>query len=133
MKTSGFFLVVLTLGALAVFSAVALPPQLKIDRPLGVSGSPDCYNIPVGSAIIHLANGATKIIGPDGALVAFVTSDEVGFLNTPGHGPARADHVYEVPSGSFVHGASANTTEIYDVEGRLVLTVIDEAGDIGAS
>jgi len=41
---------------------------------------------------------------------------------------AEATHVYEVPSGSFVHGASPNIIEVHDADGKLILTVIDRAG-----
>lgn len=122
------WLVVLGLTVLVAFSISVIggPSGLKIDKPLGVTGSPDVYNIPVGSTVTHLADGSTKIVGPDGRLIIFVTSDEVGLVSTP-EGMAKATHVYETPSGSFVHSASPNTMEVYDVSGTLILTVIDEA------
>jgi hypothetical protein len=129
MNNCRFWLIVLILGLLVVFSVGATggTPELKIQEPLGVTGAPDVYKIPVGSTIIQLPDGSTKIIGPDGMLVISVNSSEVGLIPTPG-GMAKATSVYEVPSGSFVHGASPNTIEIYDADGKLILTVIDQTG-----
>lgn len=129
MNNCRFWLIVLILGLLVAFSVGGTggAPELKIQKALGVTGSPDVYNIPVGSTIIHLPDGSTKIIGPDGMLVISVNSSEVGLITTPG-GMAKATHVYEAPSGSFVHGVSPNTIEVYDADGKLILTVIDQAG-----
>lgn len=132
MNKYRFWLIVLLLGLLVVFSVGATggTPELKIQKALGVTGAADIYKIPSGSTIIHLPDGSTTITGPDGGLVISVKSSEVGLIPTPG-AMVRADHVYAVPSGSFVHGASPNTIEIYDVGGKLILTVIDQAEEAG--
>ena len=132
MSKSRLWLVVLILGLLVAFSVGATggETELKIQKALGVTGAPDVYGIPVGSTIIHLPDGSTNIIGPDGMSVISVKSSEVGLIPTPG-GMAKATSVYEVPSGSFVHGASPNTAEVYDADGKLILTVIDQAGQAG--
>lgn len=129
-----FWLIVLILGLvlLVVFSVGATggPTGLQIQKALGVTGASDVHNIPVGSTIIHLPDGSTNIIGPDGMSVISVKSSEVGLIPTP-EGMAQATHVYEVPSGSFVHGASPNTIEIYDADGKLILTDIDQTRQAG--
>lgn len=63
--------------------------------------------------------------GPNGDLIISAESSEVALVPTPA-GMAKATDVYEVPSGSFVHGASPNTMEIYGPDGQLILTVVDE-------
>ncbi len=130
MNKCRFWLTVLIVGLLVVFSVGASggAPELKVQKALGVTGASDVYNIPIGSTIIHLTDGSTKITGPDGKSVISAKSSEVGLIPTP-EGMARADRVYDVPSGSFVHGASPNTIEIYDADGKLILTVIDQAGE----
>jgi len=129
MNNCRFWLIILILGLVVVFSvgAIGETPELKVQKALGVTGPPDVHKIPVGSTIIYLRDGSTKIIGPDGTLVICVNSSEVGLIPTPG-GMAEATHVYEVPSGSFVHGASPNIIEVHDADGKLILTVIDRAG-----
>lgn len=132
MNKCRFFLIVLLLGLLVVFSVGATggTPQLKIQNALGVTDAPDVHRIPVGSTIIHLPNGSTEITGPDGKLLMSAQAGEVALTSTP-HGMAKADHVYEVPSGSFVHGASPDTIEVYNADGKVILTVIDQAGEAG--
>jgi len=136
MNKRRFLLIVLMLGllmVLAIFSigATGETPQLKVQKAVGVTGAPDVYNIPVGSTITHLPDGSTKIIGPNGVLVTSAKSSEIGLIPTP-EGMAKATHVYDIPSGFFVHGASLNTVEVYDAEGKLILTVIDQAGEAGS-
>jgi hypothetical protein len=134
MNKRRFLLIALILGlVLAIFptGATGETPQLKVQKAVGVTGAPDVYNIPIGSTITHLPDGSTKIIGPDGALVISAKSGEVGLIPTPA-GMAKATHVYDIPSGSFVHGASLNTVEVYDADGKLILTVIDQAAEAGS-
>ena len=77
-----------------------------------------------------MPDGSTTIVGPDGNLVISVKNSEVGLIPTT-RGMFKATRVYQVPSGSFVHGASPDTIEVYDVNGKLILTVIDQAEKTG--
>jgi len=121
-----FWLAVLVLGVLVAFSvgATAAPPELKVQKALGVTGGSDVHKIPLGSTITHLPDESTTILGPDGNSVISVKNSEVGLIPTP-NGMFKATRVYTVPSGSFVHGTSQNTIEIYDADGKLILTVIE--------
>jgi hypothetical protein len=135
MNKNRLWLAVLILVVVAVLSVGATEgapetTQLKIQKALGVTDAPDVHKIPVGSTITHLPDGSTEVTGPHGKLVISVKSSEVGLVATP-EGMARADHVFDFPSGSFVHGASANTIEIYNSCGELLFTVIDQAGEAG--
>lgn len=132
MKKCRFWAIILLLGVLVVFSVGASEgaPQLKVQKALGVTGAPDVHQIPVGSTITHLPDGSTTVTGPDGMSVISAQSSEAGLVSTP-QGMARATRVYEVPSGSFVHGASPDTIEVYDADGKVILTVIDEGGEAG--
>ena len=127
-----FWLAIVVLGVMVVFSigGTAAAPELKVQKALGVTGGSDVHKIPLGSTITHLPDGSTKVTGPNGKSVISVESSEVGLIPTT-RGMARADRVYQVPSGSFVHGTSQNTLEIYDADGKLILTVIDQAGEVG--
>jgi len=127
-----FWLAILVLGVMVVFSigGTAAAPELKIQKALGVTGGSDVHKIPLGSTITHLPDGSTKVTGPNGKSVISVESSEVGLIPTT-RGMARADRVYQVPSGSFVHGASPDTIEVYNADGKLILTVIDQAGKAG--
>lgn len=132
MKKWRFWLIVVMLGLVVAFSVGATvgEPQLKVQKALGVTAARDVYRIPVGSTVVHLPDGSTRIVGPDGQLVIYARRSEVGFIPTPA-GMAKATRVYEVPSGSFVHGASSSTIEIHDADGTLILSVIDQSGEAG--
>jgi hypothetical protein len=129
MKKWHFLLIILTLAALLAISAgaTAAPPDLKVQRALGVTDGPDVHKVPVGSTVIHSPDGSTKVTGPDGKLVISAKSNEVALVPTP-EGMAKATDVCEVPSGSFVHGASSTITEIYGPDGRLIITIVDQTG-----
>lgn len=133
MNKHRLWVIVLMLGLLAAFSVGATggPPELKVQQALGVTEAPGVHRIPVGSTVIHLADGSTTVTGPDGRSVISVKSSEVALIPAP-EGMAPATRVYEVPSGSFVHGVSPDTIEIYDADGMLILTVIDQAGEAGS-
>jgi len=102
--------------------------QKKVVKPFSTMGGDDVHTIPRRSIVKYLPDGTTEVIGPDGGLLLSVRGDEVATITT--HlGPKKATHLFQHPSGSFVHSASENVVEVYDPDNELILTIVDESGE----
>jgi len=119
---AGFIIAaILVVGSLAITTAANSQPEGKISKPLGFCG--DVFKIPNGSTVVHLKGGITEIVDKSGKLWLRIADEEVDNISTP-YGLQKATKVYQVPSGSFVKGASKDTVEVYAPSGEMILRVV---------
>jgi hypothetical protein len=75
-----------------------------------------------GSTVHQLRNGLTEVTGPDNTLQMTARDLDSEFVHTPS-GLAKANHVFNLPSGSEIENRG-NETDIY-TDDTLILRVID--------
>ncbi|MDD4873497.1 MAG: hypothetical protein PHE15_00745 [Dehalococcoidales bacterium] len=82
--------------------------------------------IPTGAIIQHFDNGETKVYASNNSLILKTSDSYADSITTP-DGLMKANHVYGVPSGTFVDHVG-NILKFYDGD-QLILTVIDKESD----
>ncbi|MBA7668065.1 hypothetical protein ES703_76169 [subsurface metagenome] len=102
------------------FTIVTKP--LDVDSGNAIGG----YPIPRGSTVHHYKNGIMKVFGPDGTLILKTRDSETPELPAPGGHKILATYQYITPNRSRNERVDDWTTKVYDENGELVLTVIDE-------
>ena len=97
--------------------------HIKIVIGFTINEGENGQKIPRGSTIRHLDNGETKVYNSQNLLILNTSDSDADLVATP-EGPMKANHVYSVPSGTFVNHIG-NIITFYK-DDQLILTVIDK-------
>jgi hypothetical protein len=90
---------------------------------LAATPSSDAVKIPYGAIIRHSDDGLTTVFDSTGKQLFSASDAKAAIIDTP-NGPARANHVLEVPDKSVIFDAG-NKMYVFNDQ-TLIVTVIDE-------
>jgi hypothetical protein len=94
----------------------------KITTGFSIAGGGNTKNIPLGSTIHHFNNGETQVYDSKNSLILRTSDADADFVSTT-EGLMKANHVYSVPSGTYIdHEGNVIT---FHKDNQLLLTVID--------
>lgn len=114
--------------AIIILLALAVPAMADDNNYVTVAaqftvGRDDGYRLPLGSEVRHLANGDTEVYRTDGSLLLRAKDFDAKMVPAPG-GPAKATHVFGVPSKTHVVN-KGNVVEFFQ-DKQLILKVVDQ-------
>jgi hypothetical protein len=97
----------------------------QISAPFTVDPTQPGVLVKPGSTIHHLSTGVTEVRRPDTSVELTALEGESTAIQTP-NGLRKANHLYKVPNEATID-ASGNVAQVFDKDGTLILTIIDDA------